>query len=248
MYTYLTNQLQTRFDIVRVYRESSESDSDGIPEGKYIARVRHKETKESFIVRRFTGDPACYEKLLPVKSPYLPEIYEVASSGEHVLVLEEFIEGDLVSAMLADTLFSEKETVSIALDICQALSVLHSLDIVHRDVKPENIILRDSKAVLFDFDAARIHKDPYGSESNETDTRLLGTTGFAAPEQFGISQSDVRSDIFALGVTMNILLTGKHPSQQLAKGRLGRIISTCTMMQPGKRYPNVQKLMEVLQT
>ena len=91
--------------------------------------------------------------------------------------------------------------------MCKALWVLHSLGAVHRDVKPENIILRGSEAVLIDFDAARLYKP---EESG--DTQVLGTTGFAAPEQYGLSQTDRRADIYAVGILMNVMLTGEHPS------------------------------------
>ena len=72
------------------------------------------------------------------------------------------------------------------------------------------------------------------------------TTGFAAPEQYGLSQSDTRTDIYSLGVLMNVMLTGQHPSKKLAEGRLGRIIQRCTQINPAKRYKNVLHLMEAL--
>ncbi len=251
MYDFLDEQLKQHFSVVTTYLESPE---------KTILRLRHNQAKADFIMRKFIGDDTCYRKLLPIKSPYLPEIFEVATkdsaevcqatpepgiddTAKSVLVLEEFIEGDSLSKMLEDSLFTEKETRAIAMDVCRALYVLHSLDIVHRDIKPENIILRGAKAVLLDFDAARIRKD---EDTTATDTHALGTTGYAAPEQYGISQTDGRADIFALGVTMNLLRTGKHPSQELAPGRLGRVISKCINVQPSKRYQSVTELMEVL--
>ena len=115
------------------------------------------------------------------------------------------------------------------------------MDAVHRDVKPENIILRGSDAILIDFDAARLHKPEH-----EADTQVLGTTGFAAPEQYGLSQSDLRTDIYSVGILINVMLTGQHPSKQLAPGRLGRVVERCTQVSPEKRYPNVLRLMEVL--
>ena len=119
--------------------------------------------------------------------------------------------------------------------------MLHSIGAVHRDVKPENIILRGDNAVLIDFDAARFHKP-----ENSADTQILGTTGFAAPEQYGLSQSDIRTDIYALGVLINVMLTGEHPSRHLAKGRMGRIVDRCTQVNPQRRYKNVLRLMEAL--
>lgn len=125
--------------------------------------------------------------------------------------------------------------------LCSALWVLHSMGVVHRDVKPENIIIRGKEAVLIDFDASRIYKN-----NNREDTQILGTTGYAAPEQYGLSQSDGRADIYALGILLNIMLTGEHPSRKLAGGRMGRIVQKCTMVSPEKRYKNILHLMEIL--
>ena len=80
----------------------------------------------------------------------------------------------------------------------------------------------------------------------EADTQVLGTTGFAAPEQYGLSQSDARTDIYSLGVLMNVMLTGQHPSKRLAEGRMGRIIEHCPRVNPAKRYRDVLRLMEEL--
>ena len=146
-----------------------------------------------------------------------------------------------MGAMLQETLFTPKETRRILRQLCGALWVLHSMGAVHRDVKPENIVLRGNEAVLIDFDAARIHK-----KGEENDTRVLGTIGFAAPEQYGFSQSDACSDIYSLGILMNVMLTGKHPSNQLAPGRFGRIVTRCTQVTPRKRYKNVRRLLDEL--
>ena len=70
--------------------------------------------------------------------------------------------------------------------------------------------------------------------------------GYAAPEQFGFTQTDARADIYALGVMLNVMLTGQHPSRALAKGRLGRVIQRCTMISPQHRYPSILRLMEDL--
>ena len=79
-----------------------------------------------------------------------------------------------------------------------------------------------------------------------SDTRILGTMGYAPPEQYGLSQTDRTADIYALGVLINVLLTGKHPSIKLASGRWGRIVSRCTMTSPKKRYQTVQAVREAL--
>ena len=232
LYQFLEDQLDKNYQRLTVLKER---------DGKRIEQVRHKESDRSFVVRRFEGSIDCYKKLLSVQSPYLPVIYEAAQENGRALVLEEYIAGDSISQMLADARFTEEETRRICRDVCRALYTLHQLGIVNRDVKPSNILLRNEGAVLLDMDAARTMK-----LDKSRDTRVLGTTGFAAPEQYGISQTDGRADIYALGVTMNLMLTGKHPSIQLAEGRFGHIISKCTMVHPNRRYASILKLMEVL--
>ena len=152
-----------------------------------------------------------------------------------------YVEGDTLGFLLQDALFSPEETRKIITQVCRALWVLHSMSAVHRDIKPENVILRGADAVLIDFDAARLHKPEH-----EADTQILGTTGFAAPEQYGLSQTDIRTDIYALGVLINVMLTGEHPSKKLAEGKLGRVVERCTRVNPQKRYKNVLRLMEAI--
>ena len=203
--------------------------------------MRHKNSGKRFIFRKFTGNGEVYQKLLGLSCPNLPLILEAAEKDGENLVVEEFIEGDNLGFLLEGALFTPKETREIVKQLCGALWVLHSMAAVHRDIKPENVVLREREAVLIDFDAARLHKP--GSES---DTVVLGTTGFAAPEQYGLSQSDARADIYSLGVLMNVMLTGEHPSRKLAKGRLGRVVQRCTQVNPEKRYQSVIHLMEAI--
>lgn len=232
IYTWLSNILQEEYEPLRLMKES--------PRGS-VRLIQHRATGQKFVLRHFTGNAEVYQKLLGFSCPNLPKIFEVAQQGDENLVLEEFVEGDTLDFLLRDALFSAEETRRIITQVCCGLWALHSMDAVHRDIKPENIILRGADAVLIDFDAARLYK-PGG----ETDTQVLGTIGFAAPEQYGLSQSDVRTDIYALGIVINIMLTGQHPSQKLAEGRFGRVVGRCTHVNPQKRYKNVRLLMAAL--
>ena len=232
LYIWLQEKLHEEYEEIRLLKEGTRGS---------VRLIRHKATGKELILRRFTGNPEVYRKLLDYTCPNLPMVYEVATQGEKNLVLEEFIRGDTLGFLLQDALFTPEETKKIVNQVCRALWVLHSIGAVHRDVKPENIILRGDEAVLIDFDAARLHKP-----ENEMDTQILGTTGFAAPEQYGLSQSDIRTDIYALGVLINVMLTGEHPSRKLAGGRMGRIVDRCTHVNPQHRYKNVLRLMEAL--
>lgn len=232
MYRFLCDALDTHYQTIRPLKAGKRGD---------VTLLRHKQTGQCCVLRRFSGSAAVYEKLLTVQSPHLPQILAVGEENGQVLVLEEYVEGDDLAFLLESDVFTARQTRAIAMDVCRALWVLHSLGAVHRDVKPDNIILRTNRAVLMDFDASRVV-----NAVQNTDTVVLGTTGYAAPEQYGLTQTDGRADIYSLGVTMNVMLTGKHPSRGLAKGRLGRVIQRCTMLAPEKRYQTVLDVMEAL--
>ena len=232
LYESFLEAVTTEYDTLRVLKQS--------PRGT-VSVVRHKKSGTCYVFRRYSGSGEVYRRLLPVLCPHLPQIMEAAEQDGQTAVLEEYVQGDTLAELLTGAKLTEKEARQVTMQLCQALHVLHSMGAVHRDVKPENVILRGSDAVLIDFDAARIYKD-----ESESDTQVLGTTGFAAPEQYGIFQSDERADIFSLGVLLNIMLTGKHPSREMAAGKMGRIVRKCTMTAPEQRYQSARALMEVL--
>lgn len=232
LYESFLEAVITEYDTLRVLKQS--------PRGT-VSVVRHKKSGTRYVLRRYSGSGEVYRRLLPVLCPHLPQIMEAAEQDGQTAVLEEYVQGDTLAELLMGARLTEREARQVTMQLCQALHVLHSMGAVHRDVKPENVILRGSDAVLIDFDAARIYKD-----ESESDTQVLGTTGFAAPEQYGIFQSDERADIFSLGVLLNIMLTGKHPSREMAAGKMGRIVRKCTMTAPEQRYQSARALMEVL--
>lgn len=232
LYESLLEAVTTEYDTLHALKQS--------PRGA-VSVVRHKKSGTRYVFRRYSGSGEVYRRLLPVLCPHLPQIMEAAEQDGQTAVLEEYVQGDTLAELLMGARLTEREARQVTMQLCQALHVLHSMGAVHRDVKPENVILRGSDAVLIDFDAARIYK-----VASESDTQVLGTTGFAAPEQYGIFQSDERADIFSLGVLLNIMLTGKHPSREMAAGKMGRIVRKCTMTAPEQRYQSARALMEVL--
>lgn len=232
IYPYLLSSIETEYETVKTIKNS---------ERGCVSLLQNKQNGTRFIFRHYRGNGEVYRKLVGISCPNLPQIMETAERDGMVAVLEEYIQGDSLAYLLEGALFSPAEARKITLQLCNALWVLHQLGAVHRDIKPENVMIRGSEAILIDFDASRIFK----SGTNQ-DTQILGTTGYAAPEQYGITQTDERADIYSLGVLLNIMLTGKHPSKELASGRLGRIVQKCTMVNPKKRYKNVLYLMEAL--
>ena len=232
IYQYLLSSIDLEYETVKTIKNS---------ERGCVSLLQNKQNGTRFIFRHYQGSGEVYRKLLSVSCPNLPKIMEAAEQNGMVAVLEEYIQGDSLAFLLAGACLTPAQARKITLQLCNALWVLHSLGAVHRDIKPENVIVRGSEAILIDFGASRIFK----SEISH-DTQILGTTGYAAPEQYGIAQTDERADIYSLGVLLNIMLTGKHPSKELASGKLGRIVQKCTMVNPKKRYKSVLYLMEAL--
>ena len=149
-YTWFKETLKELFEPLELLKRSERGE---------VSLIRHRATGDKFILRSFTGNADVYKKLTESSSPYMPTVYDVASDGDKQLVLEEYVKGDNMSTLLKDALFTSEETRRIVRDICYALWTLHSMGAVHRDVKPENVMLRNNSAVLIDFDAARFYKE-----------------------------------------------------------------------------------------
>jgi serine/threonine protein kinase len=144
----------------------------------------------------------------------LPKVYDYFSVPGAYYIVMEFIDGVTLEQLLASRKgrpVDERLALSWALQICRAmhfLSVQRPRAIVFRDLKPSNIMItRDGRVKLIDFGIARFFK-----EDKLEDTYVYGTPGYAAPEQYGSGQTDVRSDIFSLGATLHHALTGRSPS------------------------------------
>ncbi len=232
MYDFLTQAIDEEYDLYRKIRDN---------ERGTVQVIRHRSSKNLYILRRFTGSTEAYEILKKLRCPHLPLIAETAHKDGLALVMEEYIQGDSLQELLNCGTLTTLQTKDIAGQICDALWVLHHAGLVHRDVKPDNVMISGSRAVLIDFDAARVHKP-----ENTADTLVLGTVGYAPPEQYGISQTDARADIYALGVMMNVMLTGEHPSTAMAGGKIGRIIRRCTMTSPRQRFSDISQVKALL--
>lgn len=203
-----------------------------------IFQFRNKNSGKDMVIRMYSSPVAVYNFLKNIKHRNLPEIYDTYMLEDGQLVLEEYISGITVAEVLESGQYTYRGARKIISNICDVLSYLHSINIVHRDIKPENIIITNNGTVkLIDFNASRVYK-----KDCNADTVVLGTVGYASPEQFGLAQSDSKADIYALGILLNVMLTGVHPSERLAKGRAGKIILKCTQIDPNKRYKTVEEL------
>ena len=197
-----------------------------------------------FVLRIYAQEIPAYRMLAGCQCENLPRIYRCGEEDGFFLVEEEYIDGICLQDMLdGGATLEEKQAADVVRKVCEALHVLHENGFVHRDVKPEHVMLTpENRIVLIDLDASmRI------SPEKDTDTRLLGTAIYAAPEQFGLTRSDVRTDIYSVGILLNELLTGVHPAvTRYRGGRLDGVIERCIQMNPQDRYQNMDELTTAL--
>ena len=232
MYAWLEQEIRAYFTLVKQLKSG--------PRGT-VELLRHNATAQLVICRRFSGSGEVYRQLRVLSAPHLTRVLEVAEQDGQVIELEEYVPGRTLEELLRQRQFSPREATEIGRQLCDGLYPVHTMGLIHRDIKPSNVVLQNNTAILIDFDAARVHR-----ADGRDDTQILGTVGFAAPEQFGLSESDARTDIYALGVLLNCMVTGAHPSVRLAPGRIGRIVTKCTMTDRDKRYQDVLRLRAAL--
>lgn len=193
-----------------------------------------------------------YKKIAQINCRYLEKIYHCAGGksqnvpGVEVcgLVITEYISGmSLREHMERSGILQETEVCYMIGQLLEALQIIHKEGIIHRDINPDNIMISsDGVLKLIDFGIAREKK--FGKNQ---DTTILGTVGYAAPEQFGFLQTDERTDIYAVGVLMNKMLTGYFPMEKLyAEEPMKTVISRCTAMDLKMRYCSAGELLEIL--
>lgn len=178
----------------------------------------------------------------------LPAFIGEYQNDKMLCVIREYVEGIILGEYVAEHGSTEKQAISIGVQLCDILAYVHGQKppVIHRDIKPQNIIIgRNGKITLIDFGISRVY-----DESAREDTVCFGTKHFAAPEQYGFSQTDCRTDIFSLGVLLCWLLTGesdlKSSALKIKNKRLVRIIKKCVDFAPERRYASVNNIKAAL--
>ncbi len=202
--------------------ELVESTLDGM---KYIKKTYHEDKR------------MIYRLLAEIKNDSIPEIYEIFF-GEDTIIIEQYMEGKTLHQLITEKhIFSKTEIQRIIDSLTEGIAFLHQKSIIHRDIKPSNIVITsEGKAVLIDYGIARIY-----TAKKANDTEYYGTAGYAAPEQFGFRQSDFRTDIYALGMTLQQIVSPHNASQTTIKA-----IDKCTEFAPNQRFRSIDELREHL--
>lgn len=200
--------------------------------------------KSVFLLKK-TGfeDVALYNRLKEIRHRNVASVFEVTTIDGCVYAVCEYVSGLSLSEYIENNgCLSDEEVKSIISSVCDGLSAIHEKGIIHRDINPSNIMITESGDIkIVDFGISRFLKA--GASS---DTQILGTHGYAAPEQFGFRQSSPRTDIYAIGVLLNYLKTGCLPQKKLAGGVFEPVVLKCIEIDEKKRYQSASELKQAI--
>ena len=215
-----------------------------------------------FVRKRFFGNAGrgtAYLHLLQAQTAgarldHQPFVYDYATEGDTLDVVMEYVHGKTLREHVRREGPGPEVVRAIGPDLCDAVSELHeALDrpIIHRDVKPSNVMLGKDRLVLIDLGIAREFRDDAAC-----DTVRYGTPGYAPPEQFGFGQTSVQSDVYSLGMTLAYCLTGEDDVAALRESgfdrrnippRLRDVLTRATQFDPAARYATVRELKQDLE-
>ena len=185
------------------------------------------------------------KKMADRKLSGIPKAYRIFEENGEVYLVREYIEGmSLAQMVLQKGGISEAEICRISRKICQTAEQFQNPDepMIHRDIKPENIVVTPGGEVVFiDFGTMRSYK-----KDGSRDTFVVGTRGTAAPEQYGYTQTDQRTDVYAIGQTMLYMVSESYEMNQLSEcavsRRMKKIIEKACSFEPDKRYGDAAQL------
>ncbi len=186
---------------------------------------------EKFMEKKITVEQfPVYQIISEMNHINLKKVKIVSIGDNSVTIKEQHINGLDLRTYMQYHNENQQKINALIIQLLSAIEVLHLNGIIHRDIKPENIIISDNHLYLIDYDIARIHKN-----GKRKDTHILGTSGYAAPEQYGYDSTDTRSDIYALGVLLGEL-------NQMYHLEIDEIVNKATMFAPDARYESIAHL------
>lgn len=206
-----------------------------------IFLVQHQDTHKIYVKKILTVyNIDIYKELSTHPICGIPKIVDYYENENQLILIEHYISGQSLEDIIATETLDLQTIIHYALELCDIFEKLHNLNppIVHRDIKPSNIIITEhNHVVLIDFNAAK-----HFSDSSTSDTILLGTKGYAAPEQYGFGSSSPKTDIYGMGILLKEL-TSSLPDIPPA---FMKIIEKCIQINPSDRYNTMVELKNAL--
>ena len=240
-----------------VYRRSA----GDVPLGPFVRKILHGAGgtdggQDDGAVGTDDGRGAAYRHIFSaqtrgVRLAHQPILYDLAARGGSLEVIMEYVHGQSLDALVAREGAGIDLARRIAPDLCEAADELHQrldVPIIHRDIKPANVMIADDgRLVLIDLGIARAWR-----EGASRDTVRYGTPGYAPPEQYGYGQTDVRSDVYALGMTIAFCLLGAEPGPVRDAAfedvrvpvPLRPVLVRATHFDPAMRQPSARTLLD----
>ncbi|MCG6133513.1 MAG: protein kinase [Nostoc sp. LLA-1] len=231
-----TTLLNNRYQVIQVlgaggFGETSLAEDTHMPSRrrcviKQLKPIINNPHNHKMIEQRFQREAATLE-ILGRASDQIPELYAYFSENGEFYLVQEWIQGQTLTDIVATEGYASEKTVrEILLSLLSVLNYVHNQGIIHRDIKPDNIILRagDHKPVLIDFGAVKETIRSVANASNyPTRSMVIGTPGYMPSEQ-AIGRPVYATDIYSLGLTAIYLLTGKHPAEMQTDLQTGELL------------------------
>ena len=241
---YLPEDMQEHWTVYECLKESEDSSTFLVKETAtgILCVLKWGRNRQAEFLR---NEMEIMKKMADRKLSGIPKAYRIFEENGEVYLVREYIEGmSLAQMFLQKGGISEAEICRISRKICQTAEQFQNPDepMIHRDIKPENIVVTPGGEVVFiDFGTMRSYK-----KDGSRDTFVVGTRGTAAPEQYGYTQTDQRTDVYAIGQTMLYMVSESYEMNQLSEcavsRRMKKIIEKACSFEPDKRYGDAAQL------
>ena len=241
---YLPEDMQEHWTVYECLKESEDSSTFLVKETAtgILCVLKWGRNRQTEFLR---NEMEIMKKMADRKLSGIPKAYRIFEENGEVYLVREYIEGRALAQMvLQKGGISEAEICRISRKICQTAEQFQNPDepMIHRDIKPENIVVTPGSEVVFiDFGTMRSYK-----KDGSRDTFVVGTRETAAPEQYGYTQTDQRTDVYAIGQTMLYMVSESYEMNQLSEcavsRRMKKIIEKACSFEPDKRYGDAAQL------
>jgi len=274
--TGLVSLLRERYQIISIlgsggFGRTFLAEDTGMPSTrrcvlKQLKPVAHNPQIEQLVQERFQREASILEEL-GEENPYIPTLYDYFTNGNQFYLVQQWVDGETLTEKVQRLgSLSESDSRDILISVLEILDYVHSKNIIHRDIKPDNIIIRykDGKPILIDFGAVKETMSTIvNAQGTPISSIVIGTPGYMASEQ--AAGKPVRSsDLYSLGLTIIYAMTAKIPQELPLNQNTGEIIwhqyasnisygfvavlDKSIRWHPRDRYPNAKDMLSALQS